>query len=681
MFIAAIAVAAAPSLLLTTSAPASASSTTLSSAASTGLAAAISPGDVSSLSGTQLTNMMNSIAASGATWVRLGAQWAAAEPSSGVYSWNAYDPAIQAAVAAGLQVLFCINGGNAPLPSWAASPSANLNTFASQYAAFAKAAVQRYSVSPFNIHTYEIWNEPNLGSNWGGTASGTQYATVLKSAYSAIKTADASSFVISGGLSPAGNDGTDVSPQTFLTEMYLAGAGGYFDAVGAHPYCFPADPTDSSSASWSFFYNLPNWIYQVMVANGDGAKKVWMTEFGDPTGTDTSDGAVSVQTQAQQLTDAFNQAKQWSWAGPLFWYNWQDGTNASSIYDNFGLVDASGNPKPALSAFESSATSLAVSTSSGSGSSVSSLLAAPANLVVAVEGGTDAIGTSIAVSQAEFPTNDSAKAVVLARSDYFSDALAGGPLAAKVGGPLLITPGASLSSSLDSRVQAEIQRVLPAGDTVYILGGSLALSTDIDGTLQGLGYVTQRIAGGDEYGTAVDVAEQLANPSTIFEVTGLNFPDALSAVPTAIATGGAILLTDGTTQAPETASYLAAHQNDTRYAIGGPLTAYGADPTAIPVYGQDLYGTSAAVASTFFAKATVFGAATGVNFADALSGGVFMGTQAAKGPMLLVQPSGPLPPSVANYLSGVAPTLAQGYLFGGPVAVGADALSELESTG
>jgi putative cell wall-binding protein len=271
--------------------------------------------------------------------------------------------------------------------------------------------------------------------------------------------------------------------------------------------------------------------------------------------------------------------------------------------------------------------------------------------------------------------------VVLARSDFFSDALAGGPLAAKVGGPLLITPGAPLSSSLDSRVQSEIERVLPAGGTVYILGGPLALSTDVDGALEGLGYVTRRIAGADEYATAVDVAEQLGDPSTIFEATGLDFPDALSAVPAAIATGGAILLTDGTAQAPETASYLAAHPNDTRYAVGGPLAAYGADPTATPVYGEDLYATSAAVASTFFAAATKFGVATGVDFPDALSGGVFMGAQATRGPMLLVQPSGSLPPSVAGYLSGVASTLAQGYLFGGPLAVGADVISELEFTG
>jgi hypothetical protein len=239
--------------------------------------------------------------------------------------------------------------------------------------------------------------------------------------------------------------------------------------------------------------------------------------------------------------------------------------------------------------------------------------------------GTDAIGTSIAVSQAEFPNPQSAVAVVLARPDYFSDALAGGPLAAKVGGPLLITPGAPLSSSLDPRVLTEIQRVLLPGGTAYILGGDQALSPNIDSTLQSLGYVTKRIAGSDEYATAVDIAEQLGNPYTIFEGTGLSFEDALSAVPAAIKTGGAILLTDGATQAPETAAYLGSHAVGTRFAIGGPLAAYGADPSAVPVYGQDAYGTSAAVASTFFPEPTSFGAATSAGFQDAESGGVLVG--------------------------------------------------------
>ena len=285
--------------------------------------------------------------------------------------------------------------------------------------------------------------------------------------------------------------------------------------------------------------------------------------------------------------------------------------------------------------------------------------------------GTDAIGTSIAVSQAQFPDAGSAGGVVLARSDYFSDALAGGPLAAAVGGPLLITPGASLSSALDPRVQSEIQRVLPSGKTVYVLGGTLALSPEIDTTLENLGYKVVRVAGNDAYATAAAIAGQLGDPSTVFEATSTNFADALSAVPAAIQAHGAILLTDGATQAPETAAYLAAHTSDTRYAIGGPLAASGADPTAIAVWGSDLYATSAAVAAKFFPEATTFGAATGLNFPDALSGGVFMGSSSHTGPMLLVEPSLPLPSSISGFLGSDA-DITNGYLFGGPLAVGDD---------
>jgi large repetitive protein len=292
--------------------------------------------------------------------------------------------------------------------------------------------------------------------------------------------------------------------------------------------------------------------------------------------------------------------------------------------------------------------------------------------------GQTAVGTSVAISQEGFPTGDSAGAVVLARSDYFADALAGGPLAAHVGGPLLLTPGAPVSSTLDPSVQAEIVRVLAPGGTVYILGGDLAISSHVDSTLTGLGYHVVRVAGKDEYATAVDVAEQLGNPATIFEATGLKYYDALSAVPAAIEDNGAILLTNGATQAPETAAYLAAHPGDVRYAIGGPLAAFGADPSATPVYGQDQFGTSAAIASRFFPNAVTFGAATAGDFQDALGGGVFMGTRGHAGPMLLVNSAVPLPTAISQYLA----TLKKGalaYVFGGPSAVGSSVVSALQS--
>ena len=293
--------------------------------------------------------------------------------------------------------------------------------------------------------------------------------------------------------------------------------------------------------------------------------------------------------------------------------------------------------------------------------------------------GQDAIDTSIAVSQHEFPGVLSARAVVLARSDFFSDALAGGPLAAAAGGPLLITPGAPLSPTIDPRVLTEIQRVLPtAGTHLYILGGPLALSPTIDGFLSGLGYTVERLGGANEFATAVDIATALDEPSTIFEATGLDFPDALSAVPAAINAHGAILLTDGAVQAPETAAYLLAHAPLIRYAIGGPAAAAGADPQATPVYGLDEYGTSGAVASTFFPHAASYGAATGVIYPDALSGGVFMATGGRLGAMLLVNPAAPLPAPISVYLAFLAPG-TPGYVFGGPLAVGGDVLAALQA--
>jgi hypothetical protein len=203
------------------------------------------------------------------------------------------------------------------------------------------------------------------------------------------------------------------------------------------------------------------------------------------------------------------------------------------------------------------------------------------------------------------------------------------------------------------------------------------VSPNVDTTLEGLGYTVVREAGVNEYATAVDVAEALGNPTTIFEATGLSFYDALSAVPAAIEENAAILLTDGSTQAPETAAYLAAHPNDVRYAIGGPLAALGADPTATGVYGTDLFNTSAAVAFQFFPDASIYGAATAADFPDALGGGVFMATGGRSGPLLLVNQSTPLPPEITPYLGTLA-LGTKGYVFGGPLAVGAAVLAALQ---
>jgi len=280
---------------------------------------------------------------------------------------------------------------------------------------------------------------------------------------------------------------------------------------------------------------------------------------------------------------------------------------------------------------------------------------------VARVSGPDRVDTAVAVSKLAFSGAGSAKAVVLARDDQFPDALAGGPLAAAQGGPLLLTA----PSSLDPDAEAEIKRVLPPGATVYLLGGQSALSSSVETQIQGDGYKTQRLSGANRFATAVAIAKAMGSPTTVFEATGLNYPDALAGVPAAVANRGAILLTNGASQAPETAQYLAGLSGSTRYALGGQAAA--SDPSATALAGSDRYETSTLVASHFFPAPTTLGGSSALSFPDALGGGPYLGTLSA--PLILLPPSGQLPSAVSNYLSANAKTLTAGTVFGGTGAV------------
>jgi putative cell wall-binding protein len=276
--------------------------------------------------------------------------------------------------------------------------------------------------------------------------------------------------------------------------------------------------------------------------------------------------------------------------------------------------------------------------------------------------GADRQSTAAAVSTSAFAASGSASSVVLARADQFADALAGGPLAAAKHAPLLLTS----SGSLDAVTKAEIGRVLPAGGTVYLLGGTSALSAAVANAVVALGDLPVRISGADRYDTAVAIAGVLGNPTTVFEASGVNFPDALSAVPAAVSTHGAILLTNSAATVAVTKTYLAAHAT-TRYAIGGPA-AY-ADPTAIGIAGADRYATSEAVALAFFPATTGASLASAANYPDALAGGPVAGI--ANHPVLLVPPTGALPEPIAAYLKTHAGDITTIQAFGGTNALDA----------
>jgi len=338
---------------------------------------------------------------------------------------------------------------------------------------------------------------------------------------------------------------------------------------------------------------------------------------------------------------------------PLYLYV---GDNGPGVVNGNGIVSFGG-------------TWLVVKVAAAAACTPGSVTPSPVGIISRLAGATrDA--TSVAVSQATYQAAGSAGAVVLASDAGYPDALAGTPLAVSKHGPLLLTTPAGL----DLAVGTEIGRVLPKGGTVYLLGGDAALASVVDSQIQALGDVPQRVAGADRFATAVAIAGVLGDPHTVLEATGLDFPDGLSAGAAAAKAGGAVLLSDGSTQAPETATYLAAHPGDTVTAVGGPAAL--ADPSATALVGADRFATAVMVAVQFFAEPTTVGLASGLGFPDALAGGAGIG--AGGGPLLLVPACGALPSSLASYLSSVHGSVTGGTLYGGTGVVGDDVLAELD---
>ena len=294
--------------------------------------------------------------------------------------------------------------------------------------------------------------------------------------------------------------------------------------------------------------------------------------------------------------------------------------------------------------------------------------------------GADRIGTAVSTSKSF--SGGAAKAVVLARADAYPDSLAAAPLASDVGGPLLLTG----TGSLDASVAAAIQDVLAQDGKVYLLGGVKALSTTVENQVRALGKVgsVQRVSGSDRFGTAVEIAKLLPAAQTVSVVTGWNFPDGLSAGAlmgvvddSSEHSIGVVLLSDGRGMGATTANYLASRTFTTKIAVGGDAAvAASANSTGwASLVGADRYATSALVASQFessgfFEDSTdIVGVATGLDWADALSGSALMAY--GGGPLLLTTPD-TLPDGTKKALQGLQADAAgkgenvqQALVFGG----------------
>lgn len=289
--------------------------------------------------------------------------------------------------------------------------------------------------------------------------------------------------------------------------------------------------------------------------------------------------------------------------------------------------------------------------------------------------GPNRVETAIQISADDW-SDAEAGAVVLAREDEFSDAIAGGPLAAATRGPLLLTPRGSLAAN----VEAELRRVLPAGRTVYLLGGTAALAEPVADRLSEIGYMPVRLAGGNRYETALAVAEEAApDPGFLTIATGNDFPDALIAGSLAATfQGGALLLSDGDELPQVVQDYLADNPDVATTTIGpAAQTAY---PEAFNVGGATAADRSVAAAEAFYDRETLrpdgVALASVERFPDALAGAPHA---YLSGPLpLLLTPEDALPASLTEYVTGLE-AAGLSYVYGGNATINESVVDQLQA--
>lgn len=247
-------------------------------------------------------------------------------------------------------------------------------------------------------------------------------------------------------------------------------------------------------------------------------------------------------------------------------------------------------------------------------------------------GGTDRYATAVAVSSGAFKQSDYA---IIATGDSFPDALSAAPLAKKYNAPILLTDSKTLTTSVSS----ELDRL--AVKNVFIVGGTGAVSKDVENSITQKGITVVRLAGSDRYDTSLQIAKHLGANNQVFVATGDNFPDALSIASYAAAKGIPIILSSQSSGLSlEEAAYIKNSGVTKAYVIGGPGVVASSVlyslPSAERIYGNDRYKTNLAVinkfSSDFNLDTTYF--ATGENFPDALSGSA--AAALTNSPMLLI---------------------------------------------
>lgn len=240
------------------------------------------------------------------------------------------------------------------------------------------------------------------------------------------------------------------------------------------------------------------------------------------------------------------------------------------------------------------------------------------NILLKRLGGADRYATSEEISK--FGWQTSSNTAIITTGEDFPDALSSAPFAKINKAPVLITQ----KDYLNDKTKSELQRLKV--QQVYIMGGTGAVSQNVEDSIKSMKIKTTRICGADRYETSVKIAERMNTNNGVVLVSGDDYPGALFMAPIAAVKGMPILLVQRDSMPDSVKNYLK-NKKIPKYYVIGDENVVGSGVTGSlsnveRITGKDKYERNLNALSKFsdvidFSKVYI---ATGEDFPDALTG-------------------------------------------------------------
>lgn len=245
-------------------------------------------------------------------------------------------------------------------------------------------------------------------------------------------------------------------------------------------------------------------------------------------------------------------------------------------------------------------------------------------------GGQTRIETAVKIG--ENYTDEELSAVIVTTANDFPEALVGSTLSARYKAPILLVNQTVEGSEYTLNY---IKNHLASDGTVYILGDTNEVTSDVETAIKDMGYSNiNRIAGTTKDETLKLITDEVGIPqgTPVLIASQDNFPDALSASAIAGIKGYPIVICSNGSLSQSAIYSLQSIKPSTIYLIGGSavvpdsvvksvMNVTGVSSNnVIRLSGQDRYDTSLAIAKYFNLDTKNAIIASGDNFPDSLAG-------------------------------------------------------------